>query len=1041
MTVSTAYAPLNYTGNGSTTVFSVTWPFFTGSLIVTLVSAAGVETVKTISTHYTVSGGTTADGLPATGSVTMLTAPASGETLRIARATPKLQSSTWTNGGAFQAKTVEATVDRLMLIAQEGGGSSGGGGGDPVGGDSMQFVSSGADPDYWDAEGAILRNLADPVGDTDAVSKGYADDHYGGAAAATAVAAAAAAASSATNAATSATNAASAWDDFDDRYLGSKASDPLIDNDGDAIETGALYWNSAVSELRVYNGSAWNAWAEAYAVSKAASRTELATLNPSLVSAAYLTQSYCSGLFRRVAYADYSTLVDADTDGIIAVRSTTNTAYAWLRDGAPVDGSYLATTWAMDTGDEADIGPVITRCKDLAIAMGRGGIASPPGFVVHIPPGTWNWATYLTPLVSGMTLTGEKGASRVVFTITMAVGPALRAVAVPASVPNYVYENIHVRGITFDSRSRPFKYWLSKADGTPVTDPEADYVMGTGALASGISGVDLVATLTSGKVTSVTINNGGSGWNGHATFPYLPSTVRLRFTGGNPKKIAYGYGTISGGTITSITIEYGGLGYTSTPTVTTAGGYADIALLCDASVDRRNNLGYTQVTDIAIQMVQVDKGSVTDCTFLGGANILQILGCRDFLVARNTFHDCTKPDCVNFMVTMGDYSTVVGDRNLCRDNVATSGNRVFAAMTCTGEQRLSNNLVEGCALLQAGTGTAQTTAGRLIVDGNTCRGVTYVNYGAHCMELIETKNTHFINNMFEDCDGQVAGMLGCKDLVFKGNTYRNICRDTNSRYAGFTSESERMAPAEGSGTMPQIFKLANADTPSCLIIANTGTVGAQNLTFEDETVLDNRVVSGGYELPGYLRWYRVGASSNNIAKNITVRRIKMIRPVTWTDNPDIPLFEPVSAAAYPDVMEAKMSLFVSDIFDRDGSGPKVVSQAISGTGAVTVSVGFRPSRMDIFAADSAGNGRAQLSTVIWDRTKTNGATYMGMFLTYENTAGNQYYAPQNAKMFSIVDNAGTELVGATLTAWTYTGFTMNVTTATITPTVYFVCYP
>lgn len=87
MTVSTAYAPLNYTGNGSTTVFSVTWPFFTGSLIVTLVSAAGVETVKTISTHYTVSGGTTADGLPATGSVTMLTAPASGETLRIARAT------------------------------------------------------------------------------------------------------------------------------------------------------------------------------------------------------------------------------------------------------------------------------------------------------------------------------------------------------------------------------------------------------------------------------------------------------------------------------------------------------------------------------------------------------------------------------------------------------------------------------------------------------------------------------------------------------------------------------------------------------------------------------------------------------------------------------------------------------------------------------------------------------------------------------------------------------------------------------------------
>ena len=66
-----------------------------------------------------------------------------------------------------------------------------------------------------------------------------------------------AAASSATAAASSASSAASSFDTFDDRFLGSKSSDPTVDNDGDALLTGALYWNSSASNLRVYSGSAW----------------------------------------------------------------------------------------------------------------------------------------------------------------------------------------------------------------------------------------------------------------------------------------------------------------------------------------------------------------------------------------------------------------------------------------------------------------------------------------------------------------------------------------------------------------------------------------------------------------------------------------------------------------------------------------------------------------------------------------------------------------------------------------------------------------
>jgi hypothetical protein len=60
-----------------------------------------------------------------------------------------------------------------------------------------------------------------------------------------------------TNAAASAAAAALSYDSFDDRYLGVKAADPTLDNDGNALLTGALYFNSVSNVMRVYNGTAW----------------------------------------------------------------------------------------------------------------------------------------------------------------------------------------------------------------------------------------------------------------------------------------------------------------------------------------------------------------------------------------------------------------------------------------------------------------------------------------------------------------------------------------------------------------------------------------------------------------------------------------------------------------------------------------------------------------------------------------------------------------------------------------------------------------
>jgi len=65
------------------------------------------------------------------------------------------------------------------------------------------------------------------------------------------------AATSASSAATSATDAAASYDSFDDRYLGSKTSAPSLDNDGNALLTGAIYWDSTQGKMFVWSGSAW----------------------------------------------------------------------------------------------------------------------------------------------------------------------------------------------------------------------------------------------------------------------------------------------------------------------------------------------------------------------------------------------------------------------------------------------------------------------------------------------------------------------------------------------------------------------------------------------------------------------------------------------------------------------------------------------------------------------------------------------------------------------------------------------------------------
>lgn len=183
----------------------------------------------------------TVDGTPVTfvwlsaSLVQAAVAPANGTAVRVVRSTPITNSLVdFEDASTLTESDLDLFSKQSLYAAQEA----------REGGMSRNSVGN------WDATSNRLVNLATPVEPTDATTKAYVDS-VNGATNVEAAEAAAAAALAAKNAALLAADA------LNDVYLGAHDVDPALDNDGEALQEGALYFNSVSDELRIYNGSAW----------------------------------------------------------------------------------------------------------------------------------------------------------------------------------------------------------------------------------------------------------------------------------------------------------------------------------------------------------------------------------------------------------------------------------------------------------------------------------------------------------------------------------------------------------------------------------------------------------------------------------------------------------------------------------------------------------------------------------------------------------------------------------------------------------------
>ena len=277
-------------------------------------TAAAASAAAALTSENNAAGSATTAAQEAATATTQAGLATTNGAAQVALATTQAQNAATSATASANAQTASETARDASVVAKTASETA------QAASETAQAASEGA------RDTALThKNDAAASATTSTTQAGTSTTQAGNSASsATASSNSAASAASAQTAAEAARDAAlAALDSFDDRYLGVKNSSPTLDNDGNALVSGALFFSSTTNSMKVYDGSQW---LDAYA---SLSGALLATSNLSDLNNAGVARTNL-GLAAVAASGAYSDI--SGTPSLAAVA--TSGAYADLT-GAP----------------------------------------------------------------------------------------------------------------------------------------------------------------------------------------------------------------------------------------------------------------------------------------------------------------------------------------------------------------------------------------------------------------------------------------------------------------------------------------------------------------------------------------------------------------------------------------------------------------------------------------------------------------------------------------------------------------------------------